>query len=69
LAWRGTKGTVSGPEFSRAERESWRMPALVLLERPRWSAPRRIAMMAMGAYLVVAVALLAVKAVQLALGH
>jgi hypothetical protein len=67
-AWRGAKGTVSGPEFSRAERESWRMPALVLLERPKWSLPRRIAMVAMGSYLVVAVALLAVKAVQLALG-
>jgi NRAMP (natural resistance-associated macrophage protein)-like metal ion transporter len=68
LAWRASKATVNGPEFSRAERESWRMPALVLLERPRWSTPRRIAMFAMGAYLVVAVALLAVKAVQLALG-
>ncbi|MEA2657151.1 MAG: hypothetical protein QOI23_2516 [Chloroflexota bacterium] len=67
-AWRGAKGTVSGPEFSRAERESWRMPALVLLERPKWSLPRRIAMVAMSAYLVVAVALLAVKAIQLALG-
>jgi len=68
LAWRGSRGTVRGPELSRAERESWRMPALVLLERPKWSRPRRIAMVAMGAYLVVAVALLAVKAVQLALG-
>jgi hypothetical protein len=44
------------------------MPALVLLERPKWSLPRRIAMVAMSAYLVVAVALLAVKAIQLALG-
>ena len=68
LAWRRQKGIASGPEFSRAEREGWRMPALVLLERPKWSMPRRIAMVAMGAYLVVAVALLAVKAVQLALG-
>ena len=68
LAWRGQKGIATGPEFSRSERESWRMPALVLLERPKWSMPRRIAMVAMGAYLVVAVALLAVKAVQLALG-
>lgn len=69
MAWRGSKGAASGPELSRAERESWRMPALVLLERPTWSAPRRIAMVAMGAYLVVAVALLTVKAVQLALAH
>jgi hypothetical protein len=54
--------------MSRAERENWRMPALALLERPRWSAGRRVAMLAMGAYLIVAVVLLAVKAVQLAVG-
>jgi hypothetical protein len=44
------------------------MPALALLERPKWSAGRRIAMVVMGAYLVLAVALLAVKAVQIAIG-
>jgi hypothetical protein len=54
--------------MSRAERENWRMPALALLERPKWSLVRRIAMVGMGAYLVLAVVLLAVKAVQLALG-
>ena len=67
-AWRGQKGAVREPEVSRAERENWRMPALALLERPKWSAGRRVAMMVMGGYLVLAVALLAVKAVQLALG-
>jgi NRAMP (natural resistance-associated macrophage protein)-like metal ion transporter len=66
--WRGQRGAVREPEVSRAERENWRMPALALLERPKWSAGRRVAMLAMGGYLVVAVALLAVKAVQLALG-
>jgi Mn2+/Fe2+ NRAMP family transporter len=66
--WRGQKAAVREPEVSRAERENWRMPALALLERPKWSAGRRVAMIVMGGYLVLAVALLAVKAVQLALG-
>jgi hypothetical protein len=55
--------------MSRAERENWRMPGLALLERPAWSPARRIAMLTMIGYLVVAVALLVVKAVQLALAH
>jgi hypothetical protein len=54
---------------ARADRENWRMPALVLLERPAWSTPKRVAMVAMAAYLVVAVILLAVKATQLAMHH
>lgn len=65
--WAGQRGSSPQPEVSRAERENWRMPALVLLERPTWSAPRRVAMMAMAAYLVLAVILLAVKATQLAM--
>jgi hypothetical protein len=57
------------PQISRAERENWRMPGLALLERPVWSPARRIAMLTMIGYLVVAVALLVVKAVQLAVAH
>ena len=67
--WRGTKGSAPGPEFSRAERESWRMPALALLERPRLSPARRIAMLTLSGYLVVAIILLAVKAVELAIAR
>ena len=66
--WRAQRGAAREPELSPAERESWRMPALALLERPKWSIGRRVAMLVMGAYLVLAVALLAVKAVQLAIG-
>ena len=55
------------PEVSRAERENWRMPALALLERPKMSAARRVAMLTLSGYLVVAIVLLAVKAVQIAL--
>ncbi|GAC1473764.1 MAG: Nramp family divalent metal transporter [Candidatus Dormibacteraceae bacterium] len=55
------------PEVSRAEKENWRMPALALLERPKMSPVRRIAMLTLSGYLVVAIALLVVKAVELAL--
>jgi Mn2+/Fe2+ NRAMP family transporter len=68
-AWRGQRGASHEPEVSRADRENWRMPALALLERPKVSMARRVAMLVMAGYLVVAVALLAVKAVQLALAH
>ncbi|MHB8612710.1 MAG: NRAMP family divalent metal transporter [Candidatus Dormibacteraceae bacterium] len=57
------------PELSRAEKENWRMPGLALLQRPAWSAGRKFGMLAMRGYLVVAVALLIVKAVQLAAGR
>jgi Mn2+/Fe2+ NRAMP family transporter len=68
-AWmvRAVRGSLLEPEVSRVDRESWRMPALALLERPKWSIARRAAMLVMGGYLVLAVALLAVKAVQIAL--
>ena len=65
--WASQRGASPQPKVTRAERESWRMPALVLLERPTWSAPRRVAMAAMAGYLVLAVILLAVKATQLAI--
>jgi hypothetical protein len=48
-------------------RETWRMPRLSLLERPTWSRGRMISMYALRSYLVVAVLLLFVKAVQLGL--
>jgi len=54
------------PEISREERANWRMPALVLLERPTWSGLRRTAMYALAGYLVLSIVLLAVKAVELA---
>jgi Mn2+/Fe2+ NRAMP family transporter len=60
---------VSVPELSRADRENWRMPALALLERPTWSLGRKIAMVTLSGYLVLAIVLLGVKAIQLALGH
>jgi NRAMP (natural resistance-associated macrophage protein)-like metal ion transporter len=67
--WRSQRGAVRQPEVSRAEKENWRMPGLALLERPRWSIGRRVAMLTLSGYLVLAIILLAVKAVQLALGR
>ena len=67
--WFSSRGGPPVPQVSRAERESWRMPALALLERPVLSPARRIAMLTLSGYLVVAVALLVVKAVQLALAR
>jgi NRAMP (natural resistance-associated macrophage protein)-like metal ion transporter len=49
-------------------REQWTMPPIALLERPRQSAGRRAAMLAMEGYLLLAIVLLIVKAVQLAGG-
>ena len=56
-------------ELPRAEKENWRMPALALLERPTWSVPKRIAMLTMVGYIVLAVVFLAIKAVQIAVFH
>jgi Mn2+/Fe2+ NRAMP family transporter len=58
------------PELPRSQKETWRMPALALLERPAWSLPKRVAMLTMAGYIILAVLFLVVKAVQLALvGH
>ena len=49
-------------------RETWRMPPLALLGRPVWSRGRTGAMWALRGYLVVAVVLLIVKAIELGAG-
>ncbi|HMK99780.1 MAG TPA: Nramp family divalent metal transporter [Acidimicrobiales bacterium] len=50
---------------SRERRATWRMPPLNLLERPTWSRGKLTGMYALRGYLVVAVVMLAVKAVEL----
>jgi hypothetical protein len=55
--------------MSHSEKENWRMPALALLQHPRWSLGRRIAILTLRGYLVIAVILLIVKAVQIAIHH
>ncbi|MHB8489121.1 MAG: NRAMP family divalent metal transporter [Candidatus Dormibacteria bacterium] len=65
------RGTHGRPSDTSAEedRETWRMPSLALLTRPVPSRSRLVALYAMRGYLVVAVLLLLVKAVQLGTGH
>jgi hypothetical protein len=53
------------PAVARADRTTWRMPPLALLEPVTWSAGTRLGMLALRGYLVVGAILLAVKAVQL----
>jgi len=52
-----------------AGRESWTMPALELLERPTWSRARTIGMYALRGYLVIAVLMLIVKAIEVGITH
>jgi NRAMP (natural resistance-associated macrophage protein)-like metal ion transporter len=49
------------------KRATWRMPALNLLQRPTWSRGRLIGMYLLRGYLVIAVVLLLVKAIELGL--
>ncbi len=55
-------------EATKAPRDTWRMPALATLAPPVWSAQRKLGLLALRAYLVVAVVLLAVKIGQVAVG-
>ncbi len=57
------------PAVSREQRANWRMPSLALLERPTWSRGRLIGMYLLRGYLVVAVLLLLVKAIELGVHH
>jgi NRAMP (natural resistance-associated macrophage protein)-like metal ion transporter len=54
-------------EMPAQRRSTWTMPPLALLERPVWSPGRKAAMLLLRGYLVLAVALLIVKTIQL--GH
>ena len=65
-----SSGTGGGhPAIRSVDRFAWRMPATELLERPTWSRGRVVGMYALRGYLVVAVLMLVVKAVQLAASH
>jgi hypothetical protein len=51
--------------MSTEHHDTWRIPALNLLNRPQWSRGRLAGMYLLRGYLVVAVILLLVKAVEL----
>jgi len=57
----GSKDTIA--------REAWTMPSLELLGRPVWSRTRRLGMITLRGYLVVAVLMLIVKAIEVGIGH
>jgi len=52
-----------------ANREHWTMPSLELLDRPTWSRTRTIGMYTLRGYLVLAVLMLIVKAIEAGIGH
>ncbi len=62
------KSQLAGAKEGEAllqKRETWRMPPLTLLGRPKWSKGRTAAMWSLRGYLIIAVALLFVKAIEL----
>jgi uncharacterized membrane protein len=67
-SYRETKAAGIVEEALKLPREQWTRRPLTLLARPEMSTGRRVAMLTMSGYVVVAVILLVVKAVQLAGG-
>jgi Mn2+/Fe2+ NRAMP family transporter len=65
ISARRTRRTT--PPVPREDRQSWTMPPLALLQRPRWSTAKRAGMYLLRGYLVLAIILLAVKTIQLGL--
>jgi NRAMP (natural resistance-associated macrophage protein)-like metal ion transporter len=49
----------------RIPKDQWTMPPLALLARPQWSSGRKIAMLTLRGYLIVAIVLLLIKAIRL----
>ncbi|MGI8920710.1 MAG: Nramp family divalent metal transporter [Solirubrobacteraceae bacterium] len=68
VIWRRGAGGAPALAVRSEERASWTMPPLALLGRPQWSLGRTLAMRVLTGYLVLAVLMLVVKAVQLAGG-
>jgi Mn2+/Fe2+ NRAMP family transporter len=56
------------PQLTAQQRRSWRMPPLALLKPVEWSPGTRFGVLLLRGYLVISVALLVVKAVQLGRG-
>ena len=66
VAFRGPQPIAAGgPAVALSERATWRMKPLALLGRPPWSRSRLLVMWSLRGYLVIAVLLLIVKAVEL----
>ena len=61
---RGPRAAAT-PPVPREQRSSWRMPPLALLKPVTWSPALKLGMLALRGYLVIAVLLLLIKAIQL----
>jgi len=57
------------PRPPQIVREHWTMPQLELLERPVWSRTRKVGMITLRGYLVIAVLMLIIKGVEVGIGH
>jgi Mn2+/Fe2+ NRAMP family transporter len=68
LRTRSAAGAATPVPAGDVPKERWTMPPAALLTRPQWSRPRRVAMLGLGSYMVIALVLLVVKSVQLATG-
>jgi hypothetical protein len=65
LLFKNRKTREPVPVVPMERKATWRMPQLSLLERPVWSRGRLIGMYGLRVYLVAAVLLLLVKAIEL----
>lgn len=59
---------AAAPVTAQADRSTWRMPPLALLQPVTWSPGTRLGMIALRSYLVVGAVLLIVKAIRLGSG-
>jgi Mn2+/Fe2+ NRAMP family transporter len=66
-AHRGRSRTLA-PDAVSIAREGWTMPQLELLERPQWSRTRTAGMYALRGYLLLAAAMLILKAIEVSVG-
>ncbi len=69
LIYRRVYRPVSAATIPKSERPTWRMPPLTLLAAPKLSIETRIGLSVLWVYLLIAMALVVVRVVQLALGH
>jgi NRAMP (natural resistance-associated macrophage protein)-like metal ion transporter len=65
---RGARGVTVIKTEPDVPREQWTMPPIALLARPKQSVGRRVTMLALEGYLILAIVMLVIKAVQLAGG-
>lgn len=69
LVGRVRRGRLAAVVVDRSERAAWRMPPLAQLKRPEMSTARRIGLTVLRGYLLIAMALVVVRVIQLAVGH